>query len=235
VNYATTYQWTVPAGITINSGQGTTSVSLTFPAGFTTSTISVMAGSTCGFGNARTLLIKSTPAIPASITGPASVCANQQAVVYTAASVNGATSYTWIVPTGATITSGQGTSSMVMNFGTAAGNVKVKAVNACGAGTNKTLAVAIVCRASNFSTDEKNGISVYPNPSGGHFSISISAGQTEKYNLTVRDLLGRIAEEHLDLTTSSPFEFGESLVDGVYLLHITDGKQDYNIQVVKIH
>jgi hypothetical protein len=49
---ATTYQWTAPAGSVIASGQGTTNVTVTF--GTSSGTLSVRAGNTCGYGNAKT-------------------------------------------------------------------------------------------------------------------------------------------------------------------------------------
>ncbi|MBL4592303.1 MAG: hypothetical protein JKX68_00640, partial [Flavobacteriales bacterium] len=70
------------------------------------------------------------PAIP-TITGPASVCAGD-AVTYTVPAQAGAATYTWIVPAGATITGGQGTTSLNVTWNTTpGGNICVDWTDAC--------------------------------------------------------------------------------------------------------
>ncbi|MEJ8801505.1 family 16 glycosylhydrolase [Pontibacter sp. H249] len=59
------------------------------------------------------------------LTGPASVNPGSQNLTFKASNVTGAT-YTWTVPSGATITSGAGTSEIKVNWGTTAGKVKVQ-------------------------------------------------------------------------------------------------------------
>ena len=52
--------------------------------------------------------------------------------------------YTWTVPTGATVATGQGTNSITVNFGTTNGNVAVTERNAAGCnGTPRTLAISL--------------------------------------------------------------------------------------------
>ncbi len=66
-----------------------------------------------------------------SITGNNAVCGAQNGIVYSISPVSGASSYVWTVPAGATIVSGQGTTSITVNFGAGAvnGNVTVTASN----------------------------------------------------------------------------------------------------------
>ncbi len=231
LNAATTYKWTVPAGIIINSGQGTTSVSLTFPANFISGTISVAGGTSCGFGTARTLLIRSIPATPLSITGPITVCANQVAVTYSTALITGANSYSWLVPSGATITSGQGTNSIVMNYGLIGGNVKVKGINACGSGYNKVISVTIVCREGLDDNDYE--IRIYPNPSNSTFIIDTHFVNDENYNLVVKDVLGRDVEKYEYINSKNSFTFGKELMDGIYFAEITNGNYHKIIKLIK--
>jgi hypothetical protein len=80
---------------------------------------------------------------PGPITGPAPVCAGQTGITYYITSVIGATSYTWTVPPGDTIISGQGDTSIVVNFGSVPGNITVAASNDCALSANSTLAVAL--------------------------------------------------------------------------------------------
>jgi hypothetical protein len=51
-----------------------------------------------------------------SITGQTTICSNNQQETYSVPATPGVTSYTWTVPTGATIVSGQGTTTLVVNY-----------------------------------------------------------------------------------------------------------------------
>ncbi len=68
---------------------------------------------------------------PGSITGSASPCVNATGVSYSIAPVANATSYHWTVPPGATVASGQGTNSVLVNFGNTSGTVCVAGLNDC--------------------------------------------------------------------------------------------------------
>jgi len=140
---ATSYLWTVPAGWTINSGQGTTSVNIT-PAAYTSAAITVKAVSACGASTARSLTIRSTPATPGTITGTTTNVCSAGPYTYSIAAVTGATSYIWTVPTGCTILTNSGTSITMGTSSsfTAAGNVTVKSSNVCGLSTAKTLSIS---------------------------------------------------------------------------------------------
>lgn len=76
------------------------------------------------------------PAAPGTITGQPQVCAGAANVPYSVAAVTNATSYDWVLPTGASIATGAGTNSITVNFGQSAvsGNILVMAQNACGSG-----------------------------------------------------------------------------------------------------
>src|ERR1035437_5615271 len=62
---------------------------------------------------------------PYAISGAIQVTENATNVTYSIVNSAGST-YTWTVPPGATIVSGQGTNSIVVNFGTSSGNVTVQ-------------------------------------------------------------------------------------------------------------
>ncbi len=80
-------------------------------------------------------------------TGSSSYCDNATSVSFSISGYSGATSYIWTPPTGATVTSGQGTSTAVMNFNGAgqSGNysVSVTPSNSCGNGTPTTITIPI--------------------------------------------------------------------------------------------
>jgi len=73
-----------------------------------------------------------SPNTPAAIIGNDVVNAYTNNEEYSIDAVQYATSYEWTVPSGATITSGQGTTSITVDFGLEAGNVSVRAQNGCG-------------------------------------------------------------------------------------------------------
>ncbi|MFN8166751.1 MAG: hypothetical protein U0X76_11455 [Bacteroidia bacterium] len=85
----------------------------------------------------------SAPATPGAITGSASVCSGATGVAYSIAAVSGATGYTWTLPTGASITSGANTNSIVVTFGSTSGTVSVTANNTCGSSAASTLSVTV--------------------------------------------------------------------------------------------
>jgi hypothetical protein len=130
VTGATTYNWSVPSGSYILSGQGTTSVAVVW--GAASGNISVTAQNTCGTSAASQLAVTVSPlpAAPGAISGPANVCAGTTAG-YSVPAVSGVTN-NWTVPAGATITSGQGTPAITVLWGSSPGDVTVNAQNGCG-------------------------------------------------------------------------------------------------------
>jgi hypothetical protein len=193
VTGAGSYTWTPPAGCTITANTGT-SITMTVPAGFVSGTLSVVANNACGAGTARTLTLSGIPSAPASVTGPVSVCPSAAGLVYTTPLVSGVTTYTWTVPTGASVTAGAGTNSITAKWGTVAGSVTVKAGNACGTNaTARSLAVTLaVCRSAveEEVTSATPSVRIYPNPGQGQFKLdatNITAGTS----LKVSDLLGK--------------------------------------------
>ena len=139
VNSATSYNWSVPSGANIAFGQGTNSILVNFSS--TPGNISVTAVNACGSSSASVLAItmpSAAPASPGVIHGNATFTPNQSGVLYYVAPVSNANSYTWSVPSDATITSGQGTDSIKVTFGTASGNVCVTATNCVGTSSSCT-------------------------------------------------------------------------------------------------
>ncbi|MEI7662791.1 MAG: T9SS type A sorting domain-containing protein [Bacteroidota bacterium] len=138
---ATTYNWTVPAGANIVSGQNTTTISVLW--GTTSGDVAVTAGNTCGNSTASQLLVTLTPApsTPGTISGPSNVCA-ATTVNFSVPPVTGVTN-NWTVPPDALITAGQGTDAITVLWGINAGFVSVNAQIATCISTPATLAVNV--------------------------------------------------------------------------------------------
>ncbi|MFN5031799.1 MAG: beta strand repeat-containing protein, partial [Flavobacteriia bacterium] len=183
VSGATGYNWTVPSGATIASGQGTTSVVVDF--GTTSGDVSITATNSCGTSAAATssVTLNTAPATPGSITGASSLCENATNNTYSIATVSGASGYTWSVPTGATIASGQGTTSVVVDFGTTSGNVSVTATNSCGTSAAATSSVTLNTAPATPGLIT-GATSLCENATNNTYSIGAVSGATS-YNWTV--------------------------------------------------
>jgi len=85
------------------------------------------------------------PDQPGVISGLAYQCPAVSGQIYSITPVYGATSYTWNVPTGWTITAGSGTSSITVTTGAPSLNadISVVAVNSCGTSDPRTLSVVV--------------------------------------------------------------------------------------------
>ena len=221
-----TYVWSVPAGATLLSGQGTSSISVSFTGSFTTGNISVTKTAACGSPATGSLAISGKPATPSSISGPVTPCFNAQNVTYTCSVTSGASSYIWTVPAGVTIVSGQGTNAVVLNFAGTAGSVlaiKAKAGNACGTSTNFTLNVTLQA-CPRLSSDENMEILLYPNPTNDELTVSWSSWSDEKVQLSCIDILGQtIYQKEINANEGrNEFKLNTSLIsDGVYFMRIS--------------
>jgi T5SS/PEP-CTERM-associated repeat protein len=142
---ATNYTWTVPAGATIASGQGTTSITVNFGCSAVSGNITVTPSNGSGSGTSSSLPVTVNGVGAAGgISGNAAVCAGASGVTYSIGSVSGATTYTWSVPGDATITGGQGSTSITVTWGSTSGNVSVTPANANGCvGTSSSLPVTV--------------------------------------------------------------------------------------------
>jgi hypothetical protein len=145
---ATTYTWTVPTGWTITAGQGTESVTVTAGTAGQNGDISVTATDLCGTSAASILPVtvgNAAPSAPGIIAGTETQCPGAIGQTFLIAAVANTTNYTWTVPTGWTITAGQGTESITVTAGTAGenGNITVTAENLCGTSSASTLAVTV--------------------------------------------------------------------------------------------
>ncbi len=95
-------------------------------------------------GNATVTVRPEAPLQPGVVTGNNFVTP-ATSETYTISAVTNATSYIWAVPTGWTILSGQGTTSLTVKTGIAAqgGNITVKASNDCGDSPARIYAVSV--------------------------------------------------------------------------------------------
>ena len=140
------YVWSVPAGATIASGQGTVSITVNFNASFQGGNIIVAASNACGQSPSiipRKLFVQSLAGVPGGITGQVNGVCGPVTKSYSIAPVPGAVSYTWTAPAGASVSSGQGTTAVTILFTNVftSGNVCVTANNGCGSSAASCITV----------------------------------------------------------------------------------------------
>jgi hypothetical protein len=159
--------------------------------------------------------------------------------------VNNASSYTWTVPKGWTISSGQGTTSLQVIAGKTGqnGNLTVTASNTCGTSAAQNLAVTsvtcltIAARQTTGLTEniqQSLDVKVLPNPANYFFSVTIhSSNHDEKIALRVVDVLGRVVENRGSVTEGKTFKLGEMYRPGIYFVEIVQGKERRIFRLIK--
>ncbi|HOK60005.1 MAG: family 16 glycosylhydrolase [Tenuifilum sp.] len=123
------------------------------------------------------------------VSGPEYVSPNQTGVTFSIQNVADAT-FSWSVPAGATIVSGQGTNSIVVNWGDVQGDVSVEITHPQAGGTyTKTVKTAVIPTGDRFSllNVKENGLIGWAGLNTSPNTITLSAVDTllkVKYNIT---------------------------------------------------
>ncbi len=235
---ASSYTWTVPTGATITSGQGTTHIGVMFASNAAAGSVTCKSNAACGSSVAKTLAVTKTLPISTTITGSNSICTEITAgtsVPYSiSTAVLNASSYTWSVPTGATVTSGQGTSSVTVHFATTTPSgslVKVAAVNSCATSAQVSYAVTtclspILIESTPESTSTLNSFSdLYPNPSTEYFKVDINTDTDKDVVIMVFDVNGNkvIDQKHSIVAGATTIKTDfDKFSNGVYFVRIVD-------------
>jgi YD repeat-containing protein len=136
---ASTYQWLVPQGWTIISGQGTRT--LTVKVSSTYGNIQVRAGNSSGFSSYSSKQISPQGKPTVQIGGPIEVDANSVNGFSVLSSAN-SSQFVWTVSSGCTIISGQGTDNVSVRWGTTSGEISITyKTGACTTNGQKTVTV----------------------------------------------------------------------------------------------
>ena len=134
------YAWTGPNSYSNGTQSPTVSANAT-AAMAGTYILTVVNSNNCSGIASVPVTINTSPAVPTGWTGAANpVVGSSQ--TYSVTNVAGVT-YTWVVPSGWTITAGQGTNSITVTVGLMGGNITVTPANSCGNGTTYSSAVTV--------------------------------------------------------------------------------------------
>ncbi|MEI6435259.1 MAG: right-handed parallel beta-helix repeat-containing protein, partial [Bacteroidota bacterium] len=105
---------------------------------FTVWALNMLDGCELEMNGVATLTIAPIPDAAGMIEGPAVVEQGQTGVVYTVSTIPFATGYNWVLPLGATITSGANTNTITVKFApdASSGSMTVTGTNSCGSGSS---------------------------------------------------------------------------------------------------
>jgi gliding motility-associated-like protein len=137
--------------------------------------------------NGTIFYTQNTASPTGTVSGPLSVCAGStQSYTY---SGSGWTTYTWTVPSGTTITSGQGTNTITITAGSTPGQICCTPMGACGPGPVACISVTLapVPTATTTTTNvgcfgaSTGSATIFPSPAGVYtyvWSPNVSSTQT---------------------------------------------------------
>jgi poly(hydroxyalkanoate) depolymerase family esterase len=153
-----------------------------------------------------------------SINGLQVVSINQTSVTYSITNTSN-TTYTWTVPAGASIVSGQGTNQIIVNFGTTSGNVTVTETSStCKIGPfNLFVNVGGTTGISQIS-NLTSQIFIYPNPGKGIINIQ---SQTTPQEIKIINLLGEVLYSKQPNSKETKINTSDYL-PGIYLIYLQE-------------
>jgi hypothetical protein len=248
---ASSYIITAPTGSVVTSASNSSntsnvlatsdlSFSVTYPAGFvgntTLSPKTVAITSVNGVGNSltnRTLVIASTMSAVGTVTGSAGItsftrCATQ---TFSIPAVVGATNYVWTPANGAVIVSGQGTTSVTVDFSavptaTTSTRLTVAARNVCNVSSAiKSITLASTACPVDVKMAEPTSsvVSMYPNPARDNFTLELTSSQVGEMSMTIYNINGMVIRtKNVQLTEGNNIinEDVSALSNGIYFVQI---------------
>lgn len=185
---ASSYNWTIPpTNVTLVSGQGTPTLTVTFNTGFESQAnkqIRATASSVCGTGPLSIIqALVQTPSAPSPITGSSNVCAlvgTSSTATYSIAPVNGAAQYTWTAPAGTVLThpNGIGVNDTLVELqflpSFSGGTITVRAQNNCGTGAARSFTIGFAAASTPGLISGPTNACQYTLPGGGSASYSVA-------------------------------------------------------------
>jgi hypothetical protein len=138
------------------------------------------------------ITVNPKPVQPGLVNGNISVTTGQS-LPYSIALIPGAANYNWTLSGGGTITSGQGTASVNINWGMSGNYIlSVKAVNNCGESMSRDLSIIVSPATAVSNLDNRFELRINPNPSTGIFYLKLSKTANKKASIQIVNNLGQI-------------------------------------------
>ncbi|ABG58238.1 glycoside hydrolase family 9 protein [Cytophaga hutchinsonii] len=235
---ATSYAWTLPTGAAITAGANTNAITVSFATA--SGTIQITPSNTCGTAapaskSVQIIPIGSAPCtapVTSAIEGPSNIAPNVQNVTFSVTQHAGS-AYTWAVPNGATIVSGSGSSSIVVNFGNSGGIVSVQESNSYGTGTAVTKNVTMISTAIDASSVTDIQINIHPNPSEQYCLLTTTTPAEELIDVTIIDMKG-VVIMHQQWNTSQPLVLNSDLNAGIYIVQLKIQEQFITKRLIRL-
>ncbi len=219
-----TYTWTVPSDATIQTGQGTDSITVLW--GMSAGFVSVTAGiGTClSLPNSLGVNTEVLPYPAQPVNGPDTLCQGTSGHVFSIEPILNATTYTWTLPVGATITAGQGTSAITVDFGSSSvsGSVTAAGNNLCGTGPAGSKEVVVLVCTGTGENRLQPRIRLFPNPTQGILNI-VSEGNDRSLIIRLSDVSGHaVLEKVIGNTTPGAIHVLDvsNFARGMYLIRV---------------
>ncbi|WMJ71744.1 glycosyl hydrolase family 8 [Cytophagaceae bacterium ABcell3] len=224
------YNWSVPAGVDIVSGQGTNS--LTVQVGDNVSG-DIAVDMSNNFGNTHASLHVNTsepePEEPSEIEGVDELEVGEE---YTfSVPYNEGSDYEWTVPEGIEIVSGQGTNEItVVVRGEVDGEITVRETRGTQSSTVSISITAINTTSVSEATGRDN-INIYPNPYTETAILRINTDTQDQVNVLITDAKGTVVARVEGQFTNEDIIVGNGLASGMYFVQVSYAG---NVQVVKM-
>lgn len=230
---ATSYVWSAPAGATITSGQGTTTVNVSFGISANSGNMSVYGTNAGGNGAPSSLqvTVKTVPSMPSMPDGPAQVdIQNTTTSDYSTSA--GADSYAWELspPTAGTISGTTENAQVTWNTSfTGNAEISVKGTNSCGESVKSPVKTTQVINTTGMDEDA-SGIRVITSGSNGYISVIMNTSANQA-NVKLLDLSGRLL-----VNTSIPgqgtHQINQQVKPGVYIIVVDAGLSKLNKKIL---
>lgn len=167
--------------------------------------------------------------ITSTITGSNAVDCDASGEPYSVIQHQGST-YAWELSGPGTITSGQGTSSILVDFESEDVTISVSESTSPNCISNPQSKNIDVCLTA--IDDPKNNplLSFIPNPFKDKGILSIHSNESNRIQLY--DITGALIST-IEINTDQEIEFGSTLIPGVYIIRVIDNTKAQTIRIIK--
>ncbi len=251
---ASSYNWSVPSqGTIVNhpaSGENDTLITVQFTNAFKKGKISVSANSPCGSSPVKSIdLKKKSPDRTSNISLRSTTnCPNRRHVYSVSSIPAGASSVYWTVPYGATILSGQGTTTITVAYPNnwIVGFVTAYGKNNCGYSFPSKYFIALG-NCNSYSgkgqdqivnkvepTTSGLDVTVMPNPSTSEFKVIANSNDNQmRCMLRIMDINGKLMETRTGISIGQAVTLGSRYAPGMYIGEFIQGNNKKIIKLVK--
>jgi hypothetical protein len=226
------YNWSITGG-TINSGQGTNSVQVSWntPGNNQISLTETIAATQCATLNSHPVVINGSAAVPSKPQGLSDVDLYVLGVSdYTIPAATYAQTYVWqLLPVEAGIVSGNTTTGHIVWNSTYRGNASltVKSINNCGESTwSETKSIKVFSTLGIEDISKNIGLIVSPNPNNGTFALKVSTPLKGELSIRITSASGVVVYEKTGIQTDGNYSEAMNLkiAQGNYTITVSNAE-----------